>query len=56
MQFCVANKEFRHYGAGRKCTNKLLQQEVINKNRTHRILAKDLNMEKAVNLALHQQS
>ena len=46
MQFHVANKEFRNSGAGKKCTNKLFQQEVINKNRTYSILEKYLNMVK----------
>ena len=42
IEFHVANKELRSSAAYRKCLNKLLQQEVINKKRRCRLLEKDL--------------
>ena len=42
IQFRVANKELWNSLAYRKCLNKLLQQEVINKKRRYRLLEKDL--------------
>ena len=41
-EFHVANKELQSSAAYRKCLNKLLQQEVINKKRRCRLLEKDL--------------
>ena len=42
IHFRVANKGFQNSVAYRKCLNKLLQQEVINKKRRYRLLEKDL--------------
>ena len=42
IQLHVGNKELRNSVARRKCLNKLLQQEVINKKRRYKLLEKDL--------------
>ena len=42
IQFRVANKELRNCVAYRKCVNKLLQQEIINKKQRYRFLEKSI--------------
>ena len=42
IQLYVGNKELRNSVAHRKCLNKLLQQEVINKKQRYKLLEKDL--------------
>ena len=46
IQFRVANKELRNSVAYKKCLNKLLQQEVVNKKRRYRLLEKNLKLVK----------
>ena len=42
IQFRLANKELWNSVVYRKCLNRLLQQEIVNKKRRYRLLEKDV--------------